>query len=188
MNENKMSAGMKALLLVLFSMAAVALLCGLFTGLSVLPFGDDYNLPVNEQPQTHTGPPSTAPPTSVASKPGFTVNQDNVEVRTGPSPKYPVIGVVNRGQTFTPNGRTPAGDWLQFPWEGMDGWVNAPLLIVIGSGQLPVVRSIPPPPSGPDSPPPDSPSSGPDSPPPDSPPPDSPTPDSSPPDSPPPGS
>ncbi len=172
MDEKKKSAGTKTLLLALISIAAVALILSLFSGLNFLPFGDDNNSAGNEQ--TPPDPPSTPAPNSVAGNPGFTVNQDNVEVRSGPSPDYPVIGVVNRGQTFTPNGRTPAGDWLQFPWEGIDGWVNAPLLIVIDSDQIPVVLDVPPPPPPGASPPGSSP--------PDSPPPDSFTPDSPPPD------
>lgn len=175
MQENRASAGMKDLLLVLLSIAAVALLAGLFSGLDFFPSGEDYNQTTYEQ---QLPPPPDSPPTdtpiSVASNPGFTVDQDTADVHTGPSTEYRVIGVVNRGQTFTPIGRTHEGDWLQFSWEGMDGWVHTQQLTVIGSGQLPVVGRIPPP-LPPDSSPPDSPP-----PPPDSPPPDSSTPNSSP--------
>lgn len=189
MQENRTSARTKALLLALIAMAAAALFCGLFSGLELLPFGDDYNQAIYEQPprsprRSPPPPPPTDAPASVASPPGFTVNQDTVEVRAGPSTEYRVIGVVNRGQTFTPNGRTRGGDWLQFSWEGTDGWVHTQQLIVTGSGQLPVVQDFPPPlsdTSPPDSPPPDSPPpDSPGSPPPDSPSPDSSTPDSSP--------
>ena len=166
MNKHKISARMKPLLLILISTVAAALILSLISGLNLLPFGNNNNPAGNDQ--THTAPPPADAPASVAGNPGFTVNQDTAEVRSGPSTEYPVIGVVNRGQTFTPNGRTPAGDWLQFPWEGMDGWIHAPSLTVIGSGQLPVVRRVPPPPPPP--PPPPSDSSPPDSPPPDSPP------------------
>lgn len=169
MNEKRTATGMKTLLLALITIAAVALLFGLFSGLNVLPFGGDDNRAVNDIPPPPPGPPSTPAPQAAASEPGFTVNQDTVEIRSGPNPGYPAIGVINRGQTFTPNGRTPAGDWLQFPWEGMDGWVYAQSLIVIASDQLPVVQDFPPPPPPSDTSPPGS--SPPDSPPPDSPPP-----------------
>jgi len=161
---------MRALLLALISVAAVALLAGLFSGLDFLPFGEDNNQTTYQQP-----PPPPPPDTIIsdASSPGFTVDEDNVEVRTGHSSEYPVIGVVNRGQTFTPTGRTQAGDWLQFPWEGRDVWVQVQLLTVTGLDEVPVVEEFPPPP-----PPRDLPAS--DSPPPDSPPPDSSTPGSSP--------
>ncbi|MDE0141589.1 MAG: SH3 domain-containing protein [Caldilineaceae bacterium] len=158
---------MRALLLALILVAAVALLAGLFSGLDFLPFGEDYNQTTYEQPPS---PPDTT--ISDAGNPGFTVDEDSVEVRAGYSSDYRVIGVVYRGQTFTPNGRTQAGDWLQFPWEGGDGWIQVQQLTVTGLDQIPVVGRIPPPP------PPDLPHS--DSPPPDSPPPDPSTPGSSP--------
>lgn len=164
---------MRALMLALVSVAAVALLAGLFSGLDLLPFGEDYNQTTYEQPQT----PPPAPPTdtriSVASNSGLTVDEDNVEVRSGPSTEYSLMGVVNRGQTFTPIGRSQEGDWLQFPWEGMDVWVQVQQLTVTGLDQIPVVEEFPPPPPPRDFP-------GSDSPPPDSPPPDSSTPGSSP--------
>lgn len=171
MPEKGTSAGMRALLLALILVAAVALLAGLFSGLDFLPSGEDYNQTNFEQEPPPAPPTDT--PISVASSPGFTVDEDNVEVRSGPSTEYSLMGVVNRGQTFTPNGRTQAGDWLQFPWEGRDVWVQVQQLTVTGSDQIPVVEEFPPPP-----PPRDLPASG--SPPPDSPPPDSSTPDSSP--------
>lgn len=150
---------MRALLLALILVAAVALLAGLFSGLDFLPFGEDYNQTTYEQPPS---PPDTT--ISDAGNPGFTVEEDNVEVRAGYSSEYRVIGVVNRGQTFTPNGRTQAGDWLQFPWEGSDGWIQVQQLTVTGLDQVPVVGRIPPPlPSdlfSSDSPPPDSPPPG----------------------------
>ena len=146
MKEDRTSSRTKPLLLALISIAAVALLFGLISGLKVFPFGGDDNRAVNELPPAPPDPPTTSESPSVAGEPDFTVDQDNVEVRSGPSPEYPVIGVINRGQTFTPNGRTPAGDWLQFRWEGMDGWVFAQSLIVIASDQLPVVQDFPPPP------------------------------------------
>jgi len=162
---------MRALLLALISVAAVALLAGLFSGLDFLPFGGDDNQTTYEQPPPPPPPPDTT--ISDTSSPGFTVDEDNVEVRSGPSTEYSLMGVVNRGQTFTPVGRSQEGDWLQFPWEGRDVWVQVQLLTVTGLDQIPVVEEFPPPP-----PPRDLPAS--DSPPPDSPPPDSSTPGSSP--------
>lgn len=157
---------MRALLLVVISVAAVALLAGLFSGLEFLPFGEDYNQTTYEQPP----PPDIT--ISDASNPGFTVDEDNVEVRSGPSTGFQVLGVVNRGQTFRPNGRNQEGDWLLFLWEGMEGWVHTQQLTVTGSDQIPVEEWPPPPPPR------NLPSS--DAPPPDSPPPDSSTPGSSP--------
>ena len=173
MKENRTSAGMKTFLLALISIAAIVILAGLLSGLDLLPSGEDNNQTTNQQVPP---PPPPDAPASAATNPGFTVNQDNVEVRSGPSQEYPLIGHLSRGQTFTPNGRTPAGDWLQFSWEGMDSWVHTQQLLVTDADQLPVVQDIPPPPppgvtsppgsSPPDSPPPDSPPAGPTGPPP----------------------
>ncbi len=173
MQENRPSARTKALLLALISIAAIVILASLLSGLDLLPFGEDNNQTTNQQVPP---PPPPDAPASVATNPGFTVNQDNVEVRSGPSTEYPLIGHLSRGQTFTPNGQTPGGDWLQFFWEGMDSWVHTQQLIVTDADQLPVVQDFPPPPppgvtsppgsSPPDSPPPDSPPSGPTGPPP----------------------
>lgn len=199
MLENRMSARTKALLLALISLAAAVLFCGQFSGLELLPFGNDYDQAIYQQSTRSPPPPPpdlppADPPEDDAGPPVFTVDQDNVEVRSGPSTEYPAIGVLNRGQTYAPHGRTPDGDWLQFTWEGANGWVLTQQLNVIDSDQLPVARDFPPPPP----PPPGSPPSGPpptesspsdtlppgsspsDSPPPDSPPPDSSTPGSSP--------
>ena len=108
---------MRALLLALISVAAAALLAGLFSGLDLLPSGEDYNQTTYEQPPTPPPAPPTDTPISVVSSPGFTVDEDNVEVRSGPSTEYSLMGVVNRGQTFRPNGRNQEGDWLLFLWE-----------------------------------------------------------------------
>ena len=170
MQENRPSARTKAFLLALISLAALALLASLFSGLDFLPSGQVDNQTNNEQVPP---PPPADAPVSAANNPGFTVNQDNVAVRSGPSTEYPPMGHISRGQTFTPNGQTPGGDWLRFPWEGMDGWVQTEQLIVTDTDQLAVVQDIPPPPPPPDT-------SAPGSSPPDSPPPDSSTPGSSP--------
>lgn len=167
MQENRTSARTKALLLALISLAAVALFAGLLSGLDPFPSGDDYTQTNNEQVPP---PPPPDALVSAANNLGFTVNRDNVEVRSGPSTGYPPMGHISRGQTFTPNGQTPDGDWLRFTWEGMDGWVQTEHLIVTETDQLPVVQDIPPPPPADTSPsgssPPDSPPSGPTGPPP----------------------
>ena len=170
MQENRPSARTKALLLALISIAAIVILAGLLSGLDLLPSGQDNNQTANQQVPP---PPPPDAPASAANASGFTVNQDNVEVRSGPSTEYPLIGHLSRGLTFTPNGQTPDGDWLQFSWEGMDSWVHTEHLIVTDADRLPIVQDFPPPPPPADT-------SSPGSSPPDSPPPDSSTPGSSP--------
>lgn len=90
-------------------------------------------------------PPTATPiPTEpTVSGPSFTVNRNAVNVRSGPGVNYSVIGSVKRGETYTPNGRNQAGDWLRFPWSTGSGWVYAPLMVVQNVSGLPVVGVIP---------------------------------------------
>ena len=69
-------------------------------------------------------------PTATTVRASFTVNRETVNVRAGPSTNYQVIGKIKKGQTFTPNGRNQAGDWLRFRFEGKEGWVYAELMNV----------------------------------------------------------
>ena len=56
MLENRMSARTKALLLALISLAAAVLFCGQFSGLELLPFGNDYDQAIYQQ-STRSPPP-----------------------------------------------------------------------------------------------------------------------------------
>lgn len=101
--------------------------------------------------ESPTSVPTAAPSPAVADLgPSFTVDRDAVNVRAGPETNYPVIGAIDGGQAFTPNGRNRAGDWLRFNWEGEQGWVYASLLIVNGLDEVPVA-SAPQPPTPPTS-------------------------------------
>ena len=62
-------------------------------------------------------------------------------MRSGPGTNYPVVGRVTQGQTFTPDARNRAGDWLRFTFTGGQGWVYAPLMTVTGVDSLPVVNA-----------------------------------------------
>ncbi len=96
--------------------------------------------------------PTVAVPTVTGSPQGPTVNvrrdvdQDSINVRSGPSAKYDIVGVLIVGQTVPANGRTPGGDWIQIFYPGVPGstgWVYSPLVTVIGS--LPIVEPPPTP-------------------------------------------
>ena len=62
-------------------------------------------------PPTNTPVPPTNTPVSV---PHFTVNSDQVNVRTGPGTAFSIIGTVEQGGRFDIGGRNGAGDWLEF--------------------------------------------------------------------------
>lgn len=112
--------------------------------------------PTPTQTPTITPPPSISPtptdtPTPTATPTpdaaSFTVNHDAVKVRTGPGDDYRIIGVIERGDTFEPSGRNSDTDyWLQFDYNGQEGWTYGRLMDVDREDLIPVVE-----PSGPDS-------------------------------------
>jgi hypothetical protein len=83
--------------------------------------------------------PTVAIPTVTGTVAGplITVRQDTdqeqINVRSGPSTRYDTIGVLIAGQQVPAIGKTPGGDWIQvyFPGvEGSVGWVYSPLVDV----------------------------------------------------------
>ena len=76
-------------------------------------------------------------------------------MRSGPGTNHAILGTVKRGQTFQPSGRNPAGDWLTFDFNGQQGWVYAPLMLVTRPDLIAVAANIPapaPPPAPPNPP------------------------------------
>ena len=74
------------------------------------------------------------------------VDQDSINVRSGPSVKYDIIGVLIVGQTASARGRTSGGDWIQILYPGVpdsSGWVYSPYVSV--SGSIPIVEPPPTP-------------------------------------------
>jgi hypothetical protein len=75
-----------------------------------------------------------------------TLEQDQINVRSGPNTNYPVVGVLIAGQRVPALGRTVGGDWIQIAYPGVPGgvaWVYSPLVTVEGS--LPLVEPPPTP-------------------------------------------
>ena len=74
-----------------------------------------------------------------------TMEQDQINVRGGPSTDYPIIGVLIAGQQVPALGRSVGGDWVQIAYPGVTGgvaWVYAPLVTLEGS-----VSVVEPPPT-----------------------------------------
>ena len=93
--------------------------------------------------------PTVAIPTVTSSPSGpiVTVNQDNeqINVRAGPSEDYPKVGVLQQGEKVPALGRSVGGDWVQIAYPVVDGgvaWVYA-YLVTVSGGELPVI--VPPP-------------------------------------------
>lgn len=93
--------------------------------------------------------PTVAIPTVTSSPSGpmVTVNQDQeqINVRSGPSQDYPIVGVLEQGEKVPALGRSVGGDWVEIVYPVVDGgvaWVYA-YLVSISGGELPVI--VPPP-------------------------------------------
>ena len=91
---------------------------------------------------TNTPVPPTATPVVV---PHFTVNSEQVNVRTGPGTVFSIIGTVEQGDRFDIGGRNVAGDWLEFCCvNGQRGWIYAPLLTLSQEvASIPLAENIP---------------------------------------------
>ena len=88
-------------------------------------------------------PTVTGTPSGALAK--VTMEQDQINVRSGPSTDYPIIGVLIAGQQVPALGRSVGGDWVQIAYPGVEGgvaWVYAPLVTLDGS-----VRVVEPPPT-----------------------------------------
>ena len=127
---------------VLFALLA----CGGEEPSSEQPAPAAINTPV---PPTNTPVPPTdtpVPPTNTpVSVPHFTVNSDQVNVRTGPGTAFSIIGTVEQGGRFDIGGRNGAGDWLEFCCvNGQRGWIYAPLLVLSHDiSTIPISANIP---------------------------------------------
>jgi len=109
---------------------------GLFSaGASTVLAGDVYQQPTVAIP-TVTGTP-LGPTVRV------NADQDQINVRAGPSTDYDIIGVMIAGQTAAALGRSAGGSWIQIGYAGVEGglaWVYSPLVTLIRSGDLPVLE------------------------------------------------
>ena len=98
------------------------------------------------QAPTVTPAPTDTPVPTVAQ---FTVKTDiaaaNVNVRTGPSTAFAIIGTVARGTQFEISGRNQEYTWFQFCCvAGQTGWIFAQLVNVENAHLITVAQNIPP--------------------------------------------
>jgi len=105
------------------------------------------NAPVILAPPVPTGAP--APPPSEAGAPTATATT-SVNVRSGPSTDYPVLGVAQTGQTAEIAGVSEDGGWWQVRVStsvSPDGlaWVSGDYTYAVNATNVPVVTAPPPP-------------------------------------------
>jgi Bacterial SH3 domain len=94
--------------------------------------------------------PTVSIPTVTSSPMGASITvtreQDQINVRGGPSTDYPIVGVLIAGQQVPALGRSLGGQWIQVVYPGApDGvaWVYSPLVEVAGT--LPIIEPPPTP-------------------------------------------
>jgi hypothetical protein len=120
----------------------ISIACAIIISLSV----DVFDLGVKAQIPTVALPTVTGSPQGPFVNVRRDVDQDSINVRSGPSAKYDIIGVLIVGQTAPAKGRTPGGNWIQIFYPGVpdsSGWVYSPLVTV--SGSIPIVEPPPTP-------------------------------------------
>lgn len=121
----------------------LALACLALLGLSAL-FASGAQAGV--QPQQPTVAIATVTGTPVGTTVTVNPDQEQINVRSGPSTDYPIVGVLVLGQTAPALGRSAGGDWIKIVYPGVEGgvgWVYA--YIVTPSGSLPIVEPPPTP-------------------------------------------
>jgi hypothetical protein len=94
--------------------------------------------------------PTVSIPTVTGTPLGVTAavnpDQEQINVRSGPSTDYPIVGVLVAGQKIPALGRSAGGDWVQISYPGVPGgvaWVYAYLVTV--NGTLPIIEPPPTP-------------------------------------------
>ena len=123
-------------------LVVISIAYAIFISLSV----DVFDLDVKAQIPTVAVPTVTGSPVGPIVNVRRDADQDSINVRSGPSAKYDIIGVLIVGQTAPAKGRTPGGDWIQIFYPGVPGslgWVYSPLVNV--SGSIPIVEPPPTP-------------------------------------------
>jgi len=101
------------------------------------------------QAQQPTGSVPTVTGTPSGARVTVNLDQDFVNVRSGPSSYfYPRVGILVSGQSAPALGRSPGGDWIQIAYVGAPGnvgWVYAPNVTLLAQDYLPVVDAPPTP-------------------------------------------
>ena len=75
-------------------------------------------------------------------------DQEQINVRSGPSTEYTIVGVLVSGQVVPAYGKSAAGLWVQIGYPGVQGgiaWVYSPLVTLTRGGELPVIEPPPKP-------------------------------------------
>ena len=86
---------------------------------------------------TEPAPTEIAPPTSDAK---VTVLGE-MNIRSGPSTDYEVVGDAVAGEEFAITGKNEDGNWWQIDFRGESGWIYAPFVVAAEAEEVPVVSA-----------------------------------------------
>ncbi len=75
-----------------------------------------------------------------------TITGDNINIRSGPDTVFPVVSVMQSGETLAVMGRNTAGTWLVVAPNGVNSWVARRVVPLRGPCDMVPVRTAPPPP------------------------------------------
>lgn len=98
-------------------------------------------------PAPPTAEPATQEPPTPEPVAAFSVNSASVNVRSGPGTAFPVIGRLNRGQSFPITGKNEDGSWWQFAYNGKTGWVIGSNVSTTSTAAVEIAANIPRPPT-----------------------------------------
>lgn len=134
------------ILLVLLGVVIV-LVVGVFLGRALAPESDASAT----NPPEAAAPPTIAAPTAAPDVPYAVVNNEAVNVRSGPSTDYPVYGVAQPGQSAEVVGKSADAGWWAIkisPDYSPDGqaWVSADYTTAYNAENVPVLEAPPLPP------------------------------------------
>jgi hypothetical protein len=106
--------------------------------------------PAKASPQGQQPTVAVATVTGTPTGPTIQVNLDNdqINVRTGPGTDYTEIGVLIAGQIVPALGKSAAGLWIQVEFPAVEegvGWVYSPLVTLNQGGEIPIVEPPPTP-------------------------------------------
>jgi hypothetical protein len=76
------------------------------------------------------------------------LDQEQINVRSGPGTLYPKVGVLLAGQVIPAKGKSPGGDWILVDYPGVEGglaWLYAPLVDLVPGSVLNIVEPPPTP-------------------------------------------
>jgi len=99
-------------------------------------------------PQMPTGSIPTVTSTAMGAAVTVKLDQEQINVRSGPGTLYPKVGVLLAGQVIPAKGKSPGGDWLLVDFAGVEGgtaWLYAPLVDLMPGSVLNVIEPPPTP-------------------------------------------